>query len=244
MKSVKYYIVASFFCSSFFSCNKIGITSSNSSALNIINVINGSNPIVTDFTNTGAKGQTTPLQYYSQMNQIGYLASWESGSYIGPTSLSISQITDTSVVLFSGEFDLRNGSIHSFFLCGDTSHLDTLFTTDIIPYYVPSDTVAGVRFVNLAQNSQTMSINLQGNPPNLTEFSLLGYRQISLFKSYSANSNIPGYYTFEIRDQSSDSLLFTYTWNYTVFRNQTIVIAGSEVPGSPYPISVFQINNY
>jgi hypothetical protein len=126
---------------------------------------------------------------------------------------------------------------------GDTISVDTLFTTDVVPYYPPGDSVAGLRFINLTQNSLPMAVNIQGAPPSQTEFVNLGYKQVSAFKSYSANSGVPGYYTFEIRAQASDSLLLTYTWNYQVFKNQTIVIAGSATNLNA-PINSITMNNY
>jgi hypothetical protein len=212
-----------------------------STALNIVNAINNSNAIVTNFTPLNAKGiPVEPLQYYSSANAISQGNDYESGSYIGLTNLSIAQITDTGVTLWNGEFDLQRGSIHSLFFCGDTSSIDTLLTTDAIPYYPYSDSMAGVRFVNLAQGSLPMSVNLQGNPPTQTEFTNVGYKLMSTFKTYSANSSAPGSYNFEIRDQASDSLLAVFSWSYTLEKNNTIYIMGSQGAG----FNAAQMNNF
>jgi hypothetical protein len=217
---------------------------SGSAALNIVNAVNLSNPLVTNFTPLNPKGGAeNPLQYYATANQIGFAGSYESGSYPGIVDLSLSQIDDTSIDLWQGQLNLPSGSIHTLFFAGDTLSMDTLLSTDLIPYYPAGDSVAGLRFVNLVQNGLAISVNIQGNPPTQTEFSDLGFKQISAFKQYSANSNIPGYYTFEIRYQLSDSLLSVFTWNYAIFKNQTVVIAGSQTNDNS-PIIPFSMNNY
>jgi hypothetical protein len=216
-----------------------------SAALNIVNAVNSSTPIVTNFTPLNAKGQfTSTLQYYLTANQISSGSSYESGSYVGATWLSVSQISDTAVTLWSGELILPQGSIHSLFFCGDTTAIDTLLTTDLIPYYPNSDSVSGVRFVNLVKGSGPMSVDIQGNPPMQYEFSGLGYKQMSTFKAYNVSSGGPGSYTFEIRDQDTDSLLTTFAWRYTLEKSNTIVIEGSENPNTTTLVEAFQTNNF
>jgi hypothetical protein len=136
-----------------FSCNKIG-PGPGSATLNIINAVNGGNPLVTSFAGVSAKGQPLSLlNYFANASEIAYCSSWESGSYLGLTNLSLSQISDTLTTIWNGTLDLPIGSIHTLFLCGDTTNTDTLYITDHIPYYPISDSVAGVRFVNLISGS-------------------------------------------------------------------------------------------
>jgi hypothetical protein len=225
------------------SCIKTN-TPSGTSALNIVNVVNLSNPVITDFTPLNNKSLAeSPLQYYASANQIGYGGFYESGSYVGDVSLAIFQDDDTASNIWSGQFNLAAGSVHTLFLAGDTTSVDTLFTTDIIPYYPSGDSASGLRFVNLVENGFPMAVDIQGNPPGQWEFNDLGYKQMSAFKAYAANSSIPGNYTFEIRSQASDSLLAVFTWSYTVYKNQTIVIGGT-FSNSSYPITPFVINNF
>ena len=211
------------------------------SALNIVNAVNYSDPMVTNFSKNGVKGTPSSiLKYYSTANQIAYGNSWESGSYIGETFLSISQISDTTNVLWNGEINLEVGSIHSLFFCGDTATIDTFFTTDIIPYYRAADSLSGIRFVNLVKGSLPMSVNIQGNSPSLTEFNNLGYKQMSIFKPYNFNSSGPGSYSFEIRDQNSDSILTVFSWSNTLQQSNTVFITGSSSLG----INAYQLNNF
>jgi hypothetical protein len=227
-------------------CIKL-LPTQGTASLTIINAIPTSNPLVTNFSSIGPKATTaTALQYYASANQIGYTGFWESGSYSGETSITFSQISDTLATIWSGTVNLAVGKSYSLFLAGDTASVDTLLTMDATPYYPVTDSVAGVRFVNLSTGSGPMTLNLQGNLPTQLEFGNLGYRQSSAFKQYSANSaaQATGVYTYEIRDQATGNLLTTFTWGFTPFRNNTVVISGSEDPSSSTPITVFQVNNY
>lgn len=219
---------------------------SGSATLTIVNALDSNSYLITDFEPFGQKSDlAVPLQYFATANQVYYGNSWESGSYVDSVSLSLFQGTDTVTALWAGNLYLPQGSIHTLFLSGDTVSVDTLLTTDIIPYYSNSDSVAGVRFVNLSKGSLPMTVDLQGNPPTQFEFSNLGYRQISNFKQYNASSNAPqAGYTFEIRDQESGTLLTTISWSYLVFMNTTIVVDGSENPATLTPIQAFQVNNF
>jgi hypothetical protein len=228
----------------FISCTKFN--SSGSAALSIVNAIDSNSYLITDFEPGGTKGNSGALlQYFATANQIFNGSSWESGSFVGSLSISLFQGTDTVNSLWSGTFNLAPGSIHTLFLSGDTVSVDTLFTTDLIPYYASIDSVAGVRFVNLSRGSLPISVDLQGSSPTQYEFSNLTYRQISGFKQYTAGSNAPpAGYTFEIRDQQSGNLLTTISWSYSLFKNNTIVVGGSENPNTSTPIQAFQVNNY
>jgi Domain of unknown function (DUF4397) len=222
-------------------CHKSSGGISSPASLNIINAIANSQPIIPVLGTSGA------IQYFNSAQTVSYGNAQLYSPLSGPNSLYIVQNTDTlqinsKVELFSGTLNLTEGGIYSFFLTGDTTAVDTFFVQDQIPAY--SDSTSGVRFVNLSPGSGPMSINLQGNPASQTEFSNLGYKQISSFKAYPANSSIPGNYTFVVHDQvSGDSVV--YTWTYSLYKNNTIVIAGSENPSSVnYPINAFQVNNF
>jgi hypothetical protein len=222
-------------------CHKSSAVVISPASLNIINAIPTSQPIIPILGTTG------PIEYFGNAQTVYYGNAQLYSPISGPNSLYIIQSTDTTEInpkldMFSGTLNLSSGGIYSFFLAGDTSSVDTFFIKDNIPVY--SDSSAGVRFINLAPASGPMSINLEGNPVTQMEFSNLGYKQISAFKAYSANNSAPGSYTFVIHDEvSGDSVVCS--WYYYVYKNNTIVIAGSENPSSSdYPINAFQINNF
>lgn len=237
-----------FFCvlllGSLTACKKqIGILPAEPiSSITVINAMPNSQPIIPVF------GIDTALEYFINAQMIGYTNAQVYSPVSGSDGLYIVQESDTSEIggkleMFNGTLKLQAGGIYSFFLAGDTIQTDTLFIQDNIPNY--SDSSAGVRFVNLATGSEAISVNIQGNLPTQTEFSNLNYKNVSNFNKYAANSNVPNSsYVFEIRDQGNDSLLLTWTWNYTLFKCNTLVISGSENALSLTPLQVFQVNNY
>jgi hypothetical protein len=209
-------------------CHKSSSVLVSPSSLNIVNAIPTSQPIIP------VLGTANAIVYFGNAESINYADAQLYSPLSGPNSLYIVQSTDTLEInpkfeMFNGTLNLVSGGIYSFFLCGDTTAVDTFFVQDHIPVY--NDSSAGVRFVNLSPGSGPMNINFQGNPATQTEFSNLAYKQISTFKAYSASSSAPVNYTFVIHDQvSGDSVV--YSWSYSLYKNNTIVIAGSENPSS------------
>jgi hypothetical protein len=232
-----------------------------SASLTIVNAIPNSNPLVTNYESAGPKGATeTPLQYFETANQIAYGSTWESGSYTGMTSLSFAQISDTLVSIWSGTLNLPVGSTYTLFLAGDTAEVDTLFTTDVTPYYPATDSVVGIRFVNLSTGSNTISINLEGKS-NGSEVVSLPYKGVTGFKPYVNNSTIQDY-LFVIRDAATGDSLTQYDFaqngssnygngltdpisgNLLLFKNITIVLIGQPVVNATVPLSTMLIHNY
>jgi len=204
---------------------------SGNSSLNVINTVENLSSIVINFT-------SVPIPYYQNQDSIFFASSLEYGVPSGNTPFSIITSEDTTSTLFSATFSLSPGGIYSLYFAGVSQKIDTLFMQDIIPSY--SDSSAGVRFVNLSPGSGPMTVNIAGNGPSAVEFGNLGYKQVSPFKTYSAIVSVGGTYNFEIRDQKSDSLLVTFGWNYSLQKNNTIVVCGTETTS----LEVFQVNNY
>ncbi|SRR5579862_1537727 len=222
-------------------CHKSGSVTVAPTALNIINAIPNSQPIIPIL------GTQAPIQYFGNAQSIGYTGSAVYSPLNGSNTLYIVQNTDTTAIdpkfeLFNGTIDLAAGGIYSFFLAGDSVAPDTLFVQDQIPAY--SDSSAGVRFVNLTTGSMPMSVTIEGNPATQAEFSNLAYKTVSSWKKYLSSSAVPGYYNFTIRDELTGDSLTSFSWNYALFKNNTLVISGSEVIGSNEPIQVFQMNNF
>jgi hypothetical protein len=147
------------------------------------------------------------------------------------------------------------------FLTGaDTNALDYLLTTDSIPFFGPSDSVMGIRFVNLSTGSNPISINLEGSS-NGSEVSNLAYKGITNFKQYVNNSTISDYF-FVIRDVATGDSLTQYdflgnysynngyglidpiTYDLLTFKCITIVIYGSESNGIAFPLNAMLIDDY
>lgn len=216
-----------------FSCKQENNIVSPIASMNIINASPDNQQIVAAFSDT-------MVPFYNT-SDIAYGSYQQYGNPQGNVPLILISSADTSLPAFQAKFDLKAGEIYSLFLAGQSKTLDTVFTRDFIPLY--SDSVSGVRFINLSPASLPISVNVEGNDPTQTEFQGLSYRNITDFKIYPITGAVSGY-NFEIRDQASGTLLTTFYWSGTLHKNNTLVISGSEDPTSPYPIQVFQVNHY
>jgi len=219
----------------FMSCHKSG-DAGGTVSLNVVNAMAKSNPIIPVI------GSDAGITFFKTAQTVTYGNAQFYSPYSGTNPVYIASGADSSRRFFSGNFNLSPGKIYSFFLAGDTTKPDTLFIQDDIPVY--ADSAAGIRLVNLMPDSKGVKVNITGNAGTQMEFSDLGYRQTSPFKKYAATAGVSGSkYVFEVRNQA-DSLLTTYTWSYTRYKNNTLVLAGSAVKGSGTAFKVFLVKNY
>lgn len=215
------------------SCQK-NYTGGAVSALNVVNATVGLSPVYVFLTRYDSA-------FYNQQASVSF-GSWaEYGVPAGDAPITVVSSTDTASPLLQGNLVVRGGAIYTLYLAGVFPNIDTLFMRDTIPVY--PDSAAGVRFINLSADSKPITINLQGNLPSQTEFPALAYKNITAFKSYPDTNGITSY-IFEVRDQATGSLVTTFNWNFTLGKNNTLVICGSEESNSSFPIGVLQVNNY
>jgi hypothetical protein len=228
MRPILYLLLAICLCAGTGSCKK----SSSGGGLAALNFIEANNTIpgvAINFT-------TSPIPFYENQNLISYASSYEFGIPAGANPFVIVNSADTSKPLFAGTFNVKAGGIYSFYLCGEG--LDTLFMQDIIP--VQPDSNAGARFVDLCTDCGTVNVTQQGN--SQPDFVGLGYKQVTAFKSYSANSSVlnNGGYNYVVTDGSGNQVA-TFNWNPPTFKNNTLVICGVD---SLQSVQVFPVNNY
>ncbi|MBO9728520.1 MAG: DUF4397 domain-containing protein [Chitinophaga sp.] len=234
-------------CGCLFSCSKEK-NPPGTSSLTIVNAIAGSDMLVANFSGT------VPLNTYLYANRLPYnffsVLSNQFSAYSGQQPLAIYAYPDTlekSTPLFNMSLHLPVGSIHSLFLTGTMQHPDTMLVTDLLPVYLPEDSVTGIRFVNLSPGSAPVSINIQGQTGSV-EVSNLPYKGITGFKRYAAKTTSPDY-VFEFRDAGSGALIASYqatgisnpgtlTPNNWRNRNVTLALLGNQT------LSVLLINNY
>jgi len=171
--------------------------------------------------------------------------------------LGLYEYPDTTVKstpLYNFTLALSNNSIHSLFLTGTVSAPDTLYTSDVLPYYPPGDSVVGIRFVNLSPGSNPISVNITGNPLG-SEANSLAYKGLSNFHQYPATSSISSY-TFEFHDVATGNMLASYTLNGInnigsvfstnnyVYRNYTLALIGANDSTGTFAQNCLLINNY
>ena len=218
------------------SCKREVLPVFSPSSILIVNAIPGSQPIIPVIGTTG------PPRTFTTALTINYGASRIYSSLAGVYPFYVVQRPDTSLFgklsLFNGTLTFAPTTIYSLFLSGDTTQVDTLLNVDNIPYY--TDTASGARFVNLAHGNLNLSVNIKGDPTQQAQN--LSYKTITPFIKFPAGAAVTGkHYLFEIRNQATNAVLLTYTWNYTPFRNQTLLIAGN---GNSKPMQIFSINNF
>lgn len=216
-------------------CKKETNQNPPTSSITVVNALENPLDVVVDLSDT-------LVPYYLNQAPISNASSAEFGIGFGNIPIIIVSSSDTSHPLFKGSLNLKPAAIYSFYLVGAEKAIDTFFMQDVIPVY--SDSVSGIRFINLSPGVGSISINIQGNPSSQTEFSGLGYKQISAFKSYAASSSNSGSYIFEVRDQATGDSLTTVTWNCTLFKSNTAVIVDSQNSGGTNSIGGFIVRNF
>jgi len=222
-----------------FACKKnADLPASAVASLSFVNATIGSAPLATRFND-----QTIIFSSLSAANKINYGASNLFSPIAGTNSISFIQATDTTHSLFAGTLNLQTNGVYSLYLTGTTAQPDTLFFQEQLPVYKVTDSVAGIRFVNLSPGSTPVSVNIKGQT-NGSEVSSLSYKGRTAFKAYQADHNIASY-IFEFRNASSGALLATYTLsgvnnstgtntvaNTVRFHNLTIALIGQPAGGT------------
>jgi hypothetical protein len=174
----------------------------------------------------------------SSSNKINYGASNVFSLVAGDITTALVQSADTTHALFSGTLNLQNNGIYSLYLCGTTAQPDTVFMQEHLTAHSLTDSVAGIRFINLSPGSSPVSVDIKGQA-NGSEAASLSYKGRTGFKIYKADYTVASY-IFEFRDGATGNLLATYTLNgvnnassaslnstnTARFHNQTIALIG------------------
>jgi len=249
-------------------CVKTSISSSVSqvAAFTVVNVIPNSIPVISVI------GTSSPMDYFFNAQKISYGSFYEYAPIGGnDTVLVVQNNSDTlntgpkeSGLMYYNILKLKIGGTYSLFLCGaDTTSPDYLLIDDTLPYHNPSDSVMGIRFVNLSTGSNPISINLEGSP-NGSEVSSLPYKGITSFKQYINNSTIIDY-LFVVRDAATGDSVTQFDFlangssnngygltdpsnnqnngNLLTFKNITIAVYGSESNPNA-PLTTMLVDNY
>jgi len=223
---------------------------SNVAGFNFINATVGVNPLFVQFNNKSVIFSTL-----TTANKLSYGSTNLFSPLSGNVIISFIQTTDTTHTLFQGNFNLQKFNTYSFFLTGNVNQPDTLLLRDQLPYYSPTDSVGGIRFINLSTGSNPISINMKGQT-NGSEVSSLSYKQATIFKNYPSTSTISSY-TFEFRDQATGALLASYSFtgvnnstgtntaiNTFRFKNHTLALIGQPGGTGTSAQKALMINNY
>ena len=191
----------------FFSCKKNAVVPDSAVAsLSFVNATVGSAPLAANFNN-----QTIIFSLLASGNKINYGASNLFSPLAGSNTISFMQATDTIHSLFTGTLNLQSGGIYSLYLANTTSAPDTVFMQEQLATHGPTDSVAGIRFINLSPGGNPVSVDIKGQA-NGSEVASLSYKGRTGFRTYKADYSTPSY-IFEFRDATMGTLLATYTLN-------------------------------
>jgi len=247
----KRFILLAATCGSLFACTKSNILpSSTVASLSFVNATVGSSPVVYKLNNLNINYSTV-----ASGNKINYGASSLFPLVAGNVPLAFSQSTDTLHTLFTGALNLQSSGIYSLYLIGTAAQPDTVFMQEHLTHHAATDSVAGIRFINLSPGSNPVSVDIKGQA-NGSEVSSLSYKGRTGFKIYKADHTIPSY-IFEFRDGAFGTLLATFTLsgvnnassvsltttNVVRFHNMTLALIGQPA-GGIVAQKVILINNY
>jgi hypothetical protein len=221
-------------CITHYSCKKNNIPTGGAS-LNIVLATEDIPSLYTYFT-------STPADFYNQQTPLYSLTGMEYSVEPGISTISLVSSADTTHTLLQKSLNLSSGGIYSFYIFGNAPKFDLILLKDTIPAII--DSSSGIRFINLASGNSSFKIVQQVNDASTPDTIFLENREINKFKNHPVTPDLPGFYNFDIYDRSSGLFVTTITWYYTLHKNNTIAIFGSQDPSNPTPISFFQINNY
>jgi hypothetical protein len=137
----------------------------------------------------------------------------------------------------NAKFNTEERAIYSLFIAGQAPNISGIIVKDNIPYH--TDSVCGVRIINLVPNSPMLNITLNVTP-TVIETGNLAYLQYSDFKIYPAKATTTNY-IFQIRKAADNAILTSYTLAIPRFANVTLVIRG--LIGAAPAIGVTRVNN-
>jgi hypothetical protein len=154
----------------------------------------------------------------------------------GTNSLYVYPVGDSAHPYYTNDkFTSNDREVYSMFLGGIPTAVDAIMVKETIPYR--TDSTAGIRFINLANNNGALNVTLSTTPA-VNEVTGLAYKSLTEFKTY------PGLYnsapTFQVR-KADGTLLTSFAFTTSTvprFANVTLVIRPNGTG-----VSVFRVNN-
>ncbi len=218
------------------SCSKEDGDSSRPTTIKVVNLINGTGNVI-------VKTGDNPINYATTRARVAFddFKNFSIPEHSN-TRLDIVKETDTINPIYSESLSLKG--IHSLYLLGDQDEQQVFFIEDNPRSF--TDSIMGVRFINLSKVSGAIAVNIAGevNPLliGLDLESATDYMEFPVRES-------DGVYLFEFRDVSGN-LLSNITIDPLERRNRSIkhnlsLVVYDQVLS---PVSTFQrvsrINNY
>jgi hypothetical protein len=228
------------------SCRKqVSIVSTGPNAsLTIVNAVPASSGLIPMFWADSSVSKAYQAEYENQ-GFIGYGLGMEFGFPSGTVPVVIYDASDTLHPLLNTQMTFQPYGMYSLFLSGSFNAQngpDTLLVMDTPLAHPVGDSAVGIRFVNLLQGKEAVSVDIQGNPPG-SEVNSLNYQGVTAFKDYSATSAVPNPstgYIFEFRSVTTGNVMTTFSYtSLDRFKNVSIILAGSDSN-----LTTFVVDNY
>lgn len=222
-------------------------------ALTIINMLPGADLIATSFT----EPNDAKIFSYTNMAKYGIyeVNNNRRGIPAKQQPLSLYRIPDTldrNKPLYHMTLTPAPNEISTLFLMGTLEQPDQLTLKGTPPYYAVTDSVMGIRFVNLSFGSQPLKIKISGPTVNLTHDNLV-YKGVSDYAKVSTKSNA-GDLKIEVYNPTSATPIISYSLNEVGvikmdnkwrFRNFTFVIYGLPDASNPkYGQNALMLNDF
>ena len=137
------------------------------------------------------------------------------------------------------KFVAQDREIYSLFLCGPPTAVEGIIVKEDIPYW--TDTIAGIRFVNLSPNSTGINIT-RLSTPTVNDVTNLQYKSMTGFIGFPAGANVGE--TFQFRNASTNAVLASVAFTKASmprWRNMSLVFRGM-VGGTP-AVGVTQVTH-
>jgi len=227
-------MIAEIFCC-LYACKKTGTnTYTPSASINVTNAVIGGKTLIYNGTlQSVSVNSNNLLPVLAGQQQIDL--------YTPAVAATTTSPAIPSVYYYNQPLNVTDKSNYSLFLTGASpSAVDAVLITETYKDY--TDSVSGVRFINLSPGSGSISVDIQGNP-NGSENTGLEYKTYSGFKQYPATVTAQNAgFTFEFRDSASGNLLATYSYTPVTFHNVTLAVTGME--SSANILQVNDLSNY
>ncbi len=215
MKKLTYLLVLTVL--GFTACTKTSLSLTSPTplaSLNVTNAVVGGSALTLNVVN----GQTVANNSYTQFSLVA-----------GQSKVNLFPATTPNTSYYNQTLPTANGSYYSLFLSGASpSAIDATLIKETYQNY--TDSLCGVRFINLSPGSDPISVNLTGSA-NGSEVSSLAYKAYTDFKQYPAKKTNTSY-AFQVRDATTGNLITSYALTTPYFHNVTIVLRGL-VNGTP-----------
>ena len=196
-------------------CKKGRITYTASGSINITNAMQDGAILSLD-------SFSVPIA--NQYNMVAMLPAGQNtiDLFVPATPATTTTAALPAVTYYDQSLMVADGGNYSLFLTGTYPRVDTVLIDETYTSY--SDSVFGVRFINLSTGSNPVSADIQGNA-NGSEISSLAYLAYSPFKQYPAGIAVQSY-AFEVRDAQTGNLITTYTLSPYAFQHVTLALTG------------------